>query len=73
MNTSALEVKLNAVVVMRNIIRNMGPLFYDYIDEVANVCLDKLLLDPSSRMRIESSKCMRACIEAAKDNPSHQK
>jgi hypothetical protein len=73
MNTTALEIKLNAIVVIRNIIQNMGQIFYEYVDDVANLFIEELILDPSTKVRKESAKCLRACIECCKENPDHQK
>ncbi len=35
MNTSALEVKTNAVEILKNISKNLGTAFFDYVEDVA--------------------------------------
>lgn len=47
-NTSALEVKSNAVEILKNIVRNMGTSFFEYVEDVAKVCLEKLVRDTIS-------------------------
>ena len=67
-NTSALEVKSNAVEILKNISRNMGTSFFDYVEDVAKVCLEKLIRDPiSSQVRKYSAKLMRFLIAACKE------
>ena len=69
-NTSALEVKSNAVEILKNIARNMGTKFYDYVEDVAKVCLEKLVRDSiSSQIRKHSAKLMRFLIAACQDYP----
>jgi len=54
--------------------RNLGTTFYDHVEEVAKVCLEKLIQDPYAHtLRKESAKCLRFCIAACKDHPDRQK
>jgi len=69
-NTSALEVKSNAVEILKNIARNMGTSFFEYVEDVAKVCLEKLIRDTiSSQVRKHAAKLMRFLIIACKENP----
>ena len=43
MNTSALEVKINAVQILKTLARNLGTSFYEHVEDVAKVCLEKLI------------------------------
>ena len=45
-NTSSLEVKTQAVEILKNITRNLGTSFFDYVEDVAKVCLEELICDP---------------------------
>ena len=46
MNTDALEVKINSVQILKNLAKNLGVHFYEYVDDVAKLCLEKLINDP---------------------------
>jgi hypothetical protein len=48
MNTNALEVKINAVEILKNLARNLGTAFFDYVEDVAKICIEKLLNDQYS-------------------------
>lgn len=73
-NTSALDIKINAVEILKNISRNMGTSFFEYVEDVAKVCLEKLIRDPiSHHVRKQSAKCMRFLIAACKDHPDKQR
>lgn len=74
MNTNALESKINAIQIIKTLARNLGTAFYDYVEDVAMLCIGKLLNDPYSfTLRKESAKCMRFLIGACKDYPEKQK
>lgn len=74
MNTNVLEVKINAIQILKNLARNLGTAFYEHVEDVAKVCIEKLLNDPYAyTIRKESAKCMRFCIAACKDYPDKQK
>ena len=74
MNTNALESKINAMQIIKNLARNLGTAFYEYVEDVAKLCIEKLLNDPYSHtLRKESGKCMRFLIGACKDYPEKQK
>ena len=74
MNTNVLEVKINAIQILKNLARNLGKNFFGHVEDVAQVCITKLLQDPYSYMiRKESAKCMRFCIAACEDYPDKQK
>jgi hypothetical protein len=52
----------------------LGTTFYEHVDAVAKVCLEKLIQDPYAHtLRKESAKCMRFCIAACKEHPERQK
>ena len=40
MNTQALELKINAVQILKNLARNLETAFYDHVEDVAKVCLE---------------------------------
>lgn len=46
MNTNALEVKINAVQILKNLARNLDITFYEYVEDVAKVCIEQLIDDP---------------------------
>ena len=46
MNTFALEVKTNAIKIMKSLARNLGTSFFDYVEDVAKVCLEEIIGDP---------------------------
>ena len=46
MNTNALEMKINAVEILKTIARNLENSFFDYVEPCAKVCIEKLLTDP---------------------------
>lgn len=47
---------------------------YDFVEDVAKLCIEKLIKDPISyTIRKESSKCLRFCIAACKDHPDKMK
>jgi hypothetical protein len=74
MNTNVLEVKINAIQILKNLARNLGKSFYGHVEAVGEICISKLLQDPYSYMiRRESAKCMRFCIAACEDYPDKQK
>lgn len=74
MNTYALEVKINAVQILKNLARNLGVHIFEYIEDIAKVCIEKLLEDPFAQtLRKESAKVMRFCIGACKEHPEKQK
>jgi len=74
MNTSALEVKINATSTLKLLAKNLGTAFYDHVEEVAKVCLEKLIMDPYAHtLRKESAKVMRFLITACKDHPDRMK
>ena len=74
MNTNVLEVKINAIQILKNLARNLGKNFFGHVEDVAQVCITKLLQDPYSYMiRKESAKCMRFCIAACEEYPDKQK
>lgn len=70
MNTDALEVKINSVTILKNLARNLGVHFFEFVEDVAKLCLEKLINDPfAMTIRKESAKCMRFCIGACADHP----
>ena len=44
-NTHKMEQKLNSAEILKNLTRNMRERFIDYVEPVATLCLDKLMLD----------------------------
>lgn len=74
MDTSALETKIQAIGVMKDIARNMGTKFYDYVETVAELCLGKLMNERlTESVRHQSAKCMRFCVAACAEHPERQK
>lgn len=74
MNTDALEVKINSIQILKNLARNLKEIFFEYVEDVAKLCLEKLINDPfAMTIRKESTKCMRFCIAACADYPDKQK
>ena len=74
MNTNALEVKINAIQILKNLARNLGVHIFDQVEDIAKLCIEKLLTDPfAMTIRKESAKCMRFCIQACADHPEKQK
>ena len=37
MNTNALESKINSLEIISNLAENLGPAFFDYVEEVATI------------------------------------
>ena len=74
MNTNALEIKINAVQILKNLARNMGVHMFDFVEDIAKLCLEKLLSDKFAHtLRKESAKLMRFLIDACKEHPDKQK
>jgi len=74
MNTNALEVKINAVQILKNLTRNLETSIADYVEPIAKVMIEQLLTDPYAQtIRKESAKCMRFCIAACKLTPAPQR
>lgn len=70
MNTDALEVKINSITILKNLARNLGVHFFEYVEDVAKLCLEKMINDPfAMSIRKESAKCMKFCIRACKEQP----
>jgi hypothetical protein len=71
MNTNALEVKINAVQILKNLTRNLESSISDHVEPIAKVMIEQLLTDPYAQtIRKESAKCMRFCIAACKNTPA---
>lgn len=74
MNTNALEVKINAIQILKNLAQNLGTHMFDYVEDIAKLCIEELLLDPyTMSIRKESAKCMRYLISACKEHPEKQR
>ena len=74
MNTNALEVKINAIQILKNLARNLGVHIFDQVEDIAKLCIEKLLNDPfAMTIRKESAKCMRFCIEACCEHSDKQR
>lgn len=74
MNTNALEVKINAIEILKNLAKNLEVHILDNVEDIAKLCIQKLLTDPfAMTIRKESAKCMRFLIAACKDHPDKQK
>ena len=70
MDTSALETKIHAIEIMKDIARNMGTKFYDQVENVAELCLSSLMTDRlAESVRSQSAKLMRFCVAACEDHP----
>jgi len=73
-NTGAMEVKSNAIEILKNITRNLGTSFYDYVEDTATIVITSLLRDDLAYgTRKQSAKLMRFLIGACKDYPEKQK
>lgn len=74
MNTTALEVKINAVQIMKTLARNLGTTLFDYVEDISKLCIESLLTDQfAMTIRKESAKLMRFLIGACKDYPDKQR
>jgi len=74
MNTNALEVKINAIEILKNLAKNLEVHIFDFVEDIAKLCIQKLLNDPfAMTIRKESAKCMRFLIGACKEHPDKQK
>lgn len=74
LRTSAIEIKLNAIEIIKNLARNMGKAFHEHVNPVAKICLEKLMCDRHDEdIRKQAAKAMRFCIAACKGNDEHQK
>lgn len=74
MNTNALEVKINAVQILKSLCRNLEGSIQEYVEPIAKVMIEQLLTDPYAQtIRKESAKCMRFCIAACKSTPAPQR
>ena len=74
MNTNALEVKINAVQILKNLTRNLETAISEHVEPIAKVMIEQLLTDPYAQtIRRESAKCMRFCIAACKLTPAPQR
>lgn len=74
MNTNILEIKINSVQILKNLARNLETHFFEYVEEVGKLMLEKLITDPyAMTVRKEAAKCMRFCINACKEHPDKQR
>jgi len=74
MNTNALEIKINAIQILKNLARNMEVHMFEYVEEIAKLCLEKCLTDKFTQtVRKESGKLMRFLIAACKEHPDKQR
>ena len=74
MDTFALESKIQAITVCKDIARNMGTSFYEHVEDVAEICLSKLMRDRiAMTVRAQSSKLMRFCVASCEDHPERQR
>ena len=74
MNTHALDVKINAIQILKNLARNLREHIFEYVEDISQVCINQLLNDPyASTIRKESAKCMRFCIDACHQHPEKQR
>jgi hypothetical protein len=46
MNTNALEVKINAVQILKNLARNLESSIFEHVEDIAKVMIEKSLCDP---------------------------
>ena len=74
MNTNALEVKINAIQILKNLARNLGVHIFEQVEDIAKLCIEKLLTDPfAMTIRKEAAKCMRFCIIACEEHADKQR
>jgi mannitol/fructose-specific phosphotransferase system IIA component len=74
MNTNALEVKINAIQILKTLARNLETNIFEFVEDIAAVVIQKLLADPFAyTIRKESAKCMRFLIGACKEHPDKMK
>ena len=68
MNTSALENKLNAVVIIRSLAKTMGPNFRDFVQPVANLLVTELMhYQISTAIRKISTKTLSILLGCVQD------
>lgn len=64
MNTVALENKISAIQTVGAIAQNLGPIFFEYVEDVAFVLINQLIHDKySSSVRKSSTKLCSALLE----------
>lgn len=74
MDTFALESKVHALNIVKTIARNMETNFFEYVEPVAQLCLEKLMNDRlNTAVRVQSAKCMRFMIGACENQPEKMK
>lgn len=74
MDTFALESKVHALNIVKTIARNMGVNFFDYVEPIAQLCLEKLMNDRlNTAVRVQSAKCMRFMVGACEEQPEKMK
>jgi len=39
MNTNALELKINAIQILKNLARNLGKAMFEYVEDIAKLCI----------------------------------
>lgn len=74
MNTNALEVKINAVQILKNLAKNLKTTMFEYTEDIAKLCIESLINNMYAQtIRRESAKCMRFLIGACKEHPEKQR
>ena len=74
MNTNALEVKINAIEILKNLAKNLGTAIFEYVEDIAKLCIESLLdFKFAQKIRHEAAKCMKFLIQACEQNPQHQR
>lgn len=69
MNTNALENKINALQIIRNLAENLGKGFFEFVEPVANMITTELLAYNYARaVRKEAAKCLPCLLEVCGDS-----
>ena len=69
MNTNALENKINAVEIIRNIASNMGPAFFEQVEPVAKLFTEELIsYNYSKAVRKNATKTLSCLLYACQDS-----
>ena len=69
MNTSVLENKIMAISVIKKIASALGPLFFNYVEEVSKLIINELIGDKySSAIRKQSTKTLSVLLMCTNDS-----
>lgn len=70
MNTSAMELKLNAIKILKTLARNLGSSMQEQVLAIVESCILGALNDPYSiEIRQESTMCLTQLVAACSEQP----